>query len=176
MIGCTRNYTTDVIVPATTSTKRQSGAPLDAGELAAWRGFLRIHSAVTKELDAELVAAHGLTLSSYEVLLHLATSSSGCARMSDLAGSALLSRSGLTRLIDRLERARLVRREGVSADARGMQAVITPEGREAFARARRTHLAGVRTRFLEPLSEADRELLAQLWERLLPGASEPDPC
>ena len=103
-----------MIVSATTPpTNEPSGAPLDPAELATWRGFLRVHSALTKELDAELVAEHGLTLSSYEVLLHLATSPSGCARMSDLAGSALLSRSGMTRLVDRLEREGLVRREGV---------------------------------------------------------------
>ena len=135
-----------------------------------------MHSAFTKELDAELVARHGLTLSSYEVLLHLATSPSGCARMSDLAGSVLLSRSGMTRLVDRLEREGLVRREDVKGDARGLNAVVTPKGRQAFERARRTHLSGVRRLFLEPLSVEDRASLAKLWERLLPGATEPDPC
>ena len=166
-----------MIVSATNSTERVSrGAPLDPAELATWRGFLRVHSALTKELDAELLVEHGLTLSSYEVLLHLATSPSGCARMSDLAGSALLSRSGVTRLVDRLERDGLVRREGVDGDARGLNAVITPAGRAAFERARRTHLAGVRERFLGPLSGEEREMLAQLWERLLPGATAPDPC
>ena len=144
--------------------------PLDPEELAAWRGFLRVHSAFTKELDAELVAGHGLTLSAYEVLLHLSDSPGGCARMSDIAASVLLSRSGLTRLVDRLEGAGLVRREGVEGDARGSNAVITKAGRQAFAGARRTHLAGVRERFLEPLSGADRRALARLWERILPGA------
>ena len=144
--------------------------PLNPEELAAWRGFLRVHSAFTKQLDADLLAAHGLSLSGYEVLLHLAESPGGCARMSGIAASVLLSRSGLTRLVDRLERAGLVRREAVEGDARGSNAVITPAGRKAFTAARRTHLAGVRERFLEPLSGADRRTLARLWERMLPGS------
>ena len=144
--------------------------PLNPEELAAWRGFLRVHSAITKELDAELIAEHGLTLSGYEVLLHLSDSPGGCARMSDIAASVLLSRSGLTRLVDRLEGAGLVRREGVEGDARGSNAVITKAGGQAFRRARRTHLAGVRERFLEPLLGPERRTLARLWERILPGA------
>ena len=144
--------------------------PLDAEELAAWRGFLRVHSALTKQLDADLLAHHGLSLSSYEVLLHLHDSPGGCARMSDIASSVLLSRSGLTRLVDRLERAGLVRREGVEDDARGSNAVITQEGERTFAAARKTHLGGVRERFLEPLSAADRRTLARLWARILPGS------
>ena len=144
--------------------------PLDAEELAAWRGFLRVHSALTKRLDADLLAHHGLSLSSYEVLLHLHDSPGGCARMSDIASSVLLSRSGLTRLVDRRERAGLVRREGVEGDARGSNAVITPAGERSFAAARKTHLGGVRERFLEPLSAADRRTLARLWTRILPGS------
>ena len=143
---------------------------LNREELAAWRGFLRVHSAITKQLDAELLAEHGLTLSTYEVLLHLAESPGGCARMSDIASSVLLSRSGLTRLVDRLVRDGLVRREVVDGDARGSNAVITDAGRAAFEAARKTHLRGVRERFLAPLSKPDRETLARLWERILPGA------
>ena len=129
-----------------------------------------MHSALTKQLDADLLSHHGLSLSSYEVLLHLHDSPGGCARMSDIASSVLLSRSGLTRLVDRLERAGLVRREGVEGDARGSNAVITPAGKRAFAAARRTHLAGVRERFLEPLSGTDRRTLARLCARILPGS------
>jgi len=143
---------------------------LDPEELAAWRGFLRVHSAFTKELDADLLTEHGLTLSGYEVLLHLSESPGGCARMSDIAASVLLSRSGLTRLVDRLERDGLVRREGVQGDARGSNAVLTAAGRRAFTAARRTHLTGVRERFLEPLSGPDRRALARLWDRMLPGS------
>ena len=92
---------------------------LDAEELAAWRGMLRTHARLTKALDVELVSAHGLPLTSYEVLLHLADSPDGRLRMSELADSVLLSRSGLTRLVDRLERQGLLGRESCPNDRRG---------------------------------------------------------
>jgi DNA-binding MarR family transcriptional regulator len=164
-------------VSTTTSKSRGvSGDPLDADELAAWHGFLRVHSALMKELDSELMAEHGLSLSSYEVLLFLADRPDGRLRMSELADSVLLSRSGLSRLVDRLERAALVRREADEADARGLHAVITKEGRRLFARARVTHLAGVRERFLGHLSDQERESLAAVWERLRPGAAAGPAC
>lgn len=147
-----------------------SGEPLRPEELAAWRGFLRVHAATLKELDSELVAAHGLSLSAYEVLLFLADAPGGRMRMSDLADGVLLSRSGLSRLVDRLEQARLVERERCDTDARGLNAVITPAGRRKFAAARKVHLSGVRRRFLARLDEEDREALAEIWERLRPGA------
>ena len=105
-----------------------AGQRLDQLELGAWRGFLRTHAALSRELDAELTAAHGLPLSAYEVLLFLADSPDGQMRMSDLADSVLLSRSGLTRLVDRLERDGLVQRRACPGDARGMNAVITDPG------------------------------------------------
>jgi DNA-binding MarR family transcriptional regulator len=151
-----------MIVPATNS----SGSPLDALELGAWRGFLRTHARLTRALDAQLIAEQGLSLSSYEVLLFLADAPNGRMRMSELADGVLLSRSGLTRLVDRLEADGLVRREECHTDARGLVAVITPQGRRRFARARRTHLSGVRQRFLEQLSAAEQRELAELWERL----------
>lgn len=133
--------------------------------------MLRVHAAITKELDAELAAAHDLPLSSYEVLMTLATHPDGCLRMSDLADSVLLSRSGLTRLIDRLGRNGLVKRRACAGDARGQLAAITPRGRELFDKARATHLDGVRRRFLSQLSAAEIEELATLWNRVLPGAA-----
>src|ERR671937_427403 len=87
-------------VQSTTSAVPESGAPaqqLDERELRAWRGMLRVHATLTKALDAELEAAHGLPLSSYEVLLNLADAEGQRMRMSDLAAMVILSRSGLTR-------------------------------------------------------------------------------
>ena len=104
---------------------------LNRRELAAWRGMLRVHAAITRQLDAELIASHGISLSSYEVLLFLADAPDGQLRMSDLADGVLLSRSGLTRLVDRLVRDGLVRRERCEDDARGLNAVITPAGPRA---------------------------------------------
>ncbi len=143
------------------------GDRLDELELGAWRGFLRVHAALTGHLDAELAAGHGLPLSTYEVLLYLADSPDGRMRMSELADSVLLSRSGLTRLVDRLVREGLVERHACPGDARGMNAVITGAGRERFAQARRTHLDGVRRRFLDNLSPQEMRQLARIWDRML---------
>ena len=164
-----RQYYTGVLVPATTSTRRPSGAQLNADELGAWRGFLRVHSRLTRELDAELAAAHGLPLSSYEVLLFLADAPDGHLRMAQLADSVLLSPSGLTRLVDRLEKAGLVRRESCPSDRRGFEAVITDDGRAALAEARPTHLSGVRRRFLEHFSTDEMRTLSGYWDRVLQG-------
>jgi DNA-binding MarR family transcriptional regulator len=145
-----------------------SGRPvlLNEEELGAWRGLLRVHSTLTKALDAELVREHGLPLSSYEVLLFLADSPEGQMRMSELADGVLLSRSGLTRLVDRMERDGLIRRERCEDDARGWFAAITPRGRELFTRARQTHLDGVRERFLSRFTRDELRTLGALWENL----------
>src|SRR5918998_2299139 len=140
---------------------------LNRDELGAWRGLLRVHAGMTKVLDAELMREHRLPLSSYEVLLFLADSPEGRMRMSELADSVLLSRSGLTRLVDRLERAGLLERVQCNEDARGYFAQITPAGREAFAAARRTHLDGVRRLFLSRFSREELRELGGLWERVL---------
>ena len=144
---------------------------LSPEELGAWRGMLRAHAALTKALDAELVRAHGLPLSSYEVLLFLADAPEGRLRMSELADGVLLSRSGLTRLVDRMEREGLLRRERCEDDARGYNAAITAKGRKLFQHARRTHLDGVRERFLGHLSSEDLRSLAEVWEKVAPGAA-----
>ena len=109
---------------------------LDDRELRAWRGLLRAHAALTKALDNQLEAGHGLPLMSYEVLMQLADADDRRMRMRDLASSVILSRSGLTRLVDRLEADGLLRRESCSSDARGAFAVLTDTGqREAPRRA-----------------------------------------
>jgi DNA-binding MarR family transcriptional regulator len=144
---------------------------LDREQLGAWRGLLRVHARLTKALDADLVREHDLPLSSYEVLLFLAEAPDGRLRMSELADGVLLSRSGLTRLVDRMERDGLLRRERCEDDARGYYAIITDAGRELFRRARATHLDGVRELFLNRLSAAELRTLAGLWERVSPGAA-----
>jgi DNA-binding MarR family transcriptional regulator len=153
------------------STTSTEPVLLTPGELAAWRGMLRVHSRLTKALDAELVQEHGLPLSSYEVLLFLADSPDGQMRMAELADGVLLSRSGLTRLVDRMERDGLLRRERCEEDARGWFAAITDKGREVFRAARATHLDGVRERFLSHFSDDELRALAAMWERVSPGAA-----
>lgn len=144
---------------------------LEPVELAAWRGLLRAHAALAKELDAELEGVHGLPLSSYEVLVVLDDAPDRKLRMAELAEHVLLSRSGMTRLIDRLEREGLVARHTCLGDGRGCYAVLTERGGRCVQEARETHLAGVRQRFLRHFSEDELRMLAACWERLLPGVA-----
>ncbi len=145
---------------------------LSGRELAAWRGFLRVHASLVSDLDRELEEAHGLPLSHYEVLLHLANAPDERLRMSDLASSVLLSQSGVTRLVDRLERAGHVVRQPCPEDRRVLYAQLTDAGRTRLSEARPTHLAGVRTRFLAPFDDAELNELAAAWERVRPGVTE----
>ncbi len=128
--------------------------------------MLRAHSQLVRTLDADLAREHDLPLSSYEVLLYLNDSDGGRMRMSELADSVLISRSGLTRLVDRLERQGLLKRERCTSDARGLFAEITPEGRRLFAQARQTHLDGVRRLFLERFSRDELRTFGGLWQKL----------
>ena len=144
-------------------------------ELGAWRGLLRVHSALVKALDAELLADHDLPLTSYEVLINLQAAPDRRRRMAELADGVLLSRSGMTRLVDRLEREGLLVRDACVDDGRGTFAVLTDKGEELLSRARRTHLDGVRDRFLRHFTEDELEQLARLWNRVLPGAADLSP-
>jgi DNA-binding MarR family transcriptional regulator len=156
---------------ATTARGPSQTGALTERELRAWRGLLRVHASLSKALDADLEAAHGLPLSSYEVLMHLAGAPDGRMRMCNLAESVILSRSGLTRLVDRLEREGFIAREPCEDDARGSFAVVTGAGREKLAAARATHLAGVRALFLDHFSAEDLDALGNAWERVLPGVA-----
>ncbi|HEX4436637.1 MAG TPA: MarR family transcriptional regulator [Solirubrobacteraceae bacterium] len=143
-------------------------AELSLGELRAWRGLLRAHSCLAKKLDTELDRAHRLPMTSYEVLHHLEESTGARMRMCDLAEQAQLSRSGLTRLVDRLERDGLLERCSCQHDARGSYACLTPAGRERLQEARVTHLGVVRAHFFSRFSEEELTLLADMWERIAP--------
>jgi DNA-binding MarR family transcriptional regulator len=145
-------------------------------ELRAWRGLLRTHALLVKRLDAELEAEHGLALTSYEVLLHLHHAEGRKMRMCDVADSVLLSRSGLTRLIDRLEREGLVERASCPDDARGAYARLTPAGEAKFRAAQVTHLAGVREHFLEHFGPEELDALGEAWERVAGVAGGPPTC
>ena len=145
---------------------------LNDRELAAWRGFLRLHAALVRELDRELEEAHGLPLTHYEVLIHLYLAPDNRLRMSDLASSVLLSQSGVTRLVDRLERAGHVVRHQCADDRRVLYAQLTDSGMARLMEARPTHLAGVRARFLAHFDDAELDELAAAWERVQPGVTE----
>jgi len=146
----------------------EQGDTLTAGELRAWRGLLRAHACLARRLDAELDQAHGLPMTSYEVLHHLDEALGGRMRMRDLAEHAQLSRSGLTRLVDRLEREELLERCSCEHDARGSYACLTERGRERLEDARVTQLAVVREHFFSRFSELELSLLAGMCERIAP--------
>jgi DNA-binding MarR family transcriptional regulator len=149
---------------------------LTVGELRAWRGLLRAHSCLAKRLDAALDQSHRLPLSSYEVLHHLQDASGGRMRMCDLAEHAQLSRSGLTRLVDRLEREELLERCSCEHDARGSFACLTDAGRERLEEARVTHLAVVREHFFSRFSELELSVLADMCERIATCNGADTPC
>jgi len=135
-------------------------------ERRAWAGFLRAHSRITKALDRELVAAHDLPLSEYDVLVQLALTEDGRLRMSDLAEAIVLTPSGLTRLVDRLGQRGLLCRERCPEDARVVYAVITDAGIEKLVETSSTHFDGVRRLFWGRLSELQAEELAGIVGRL----------
>jgi DNA-binding MarR family transcriptional regulator len=134
-------------------------------ELAAWRGMLEAHARVTQELDAQMHAEHGLSLSAYEVLMFLADAPEHRMRMSDIAQRVLLSRSGCTRLVDRLVELGYVTRCAASTDGRGLFAQLTGVGLSQTQAARVTHREGVRRFFLDHLTTTDQIALGDIWER-----------
>jgi DNA-binding MarR family transcriptional regulator len=139
-------------------------------ELDTWVRFLRAHSAIVGKLNTELVADHGLTINDFEVLLHLSWAPEQAMRRVDLASSVLLTASGITRLLDGLERSGFVAREACATDRRVVYAKLTPAGDEKLQAARETHLAGVYRLFVERFDSEELASLAVLLERL-PGIS-----
>ena len=142
---------------------------LSPEELNAWRGLLRVHAALVKALDAELAAHHDLPLSSYEVLITLQAAPGRRCRMAELADRVLLSRSGMTRLVDRLEREGLLERHNCTSDGRGCFAVLTQTGEDLLARARPTHLHCVRRGFLRHFEGEELGAMAAWWDRVVPN-------
>lgn len=141
-------------------------ALLSNRELAAWRGMLETYSRVVADLDTELERDHGLPLSAYEVLMYLGDADGRRLRMGELADRLLLSRSGITRLADRLESQGLIVRHRCEDDGRGYYAQLTAAGIEKLAAARPDHLCGVRHHFLDRLDPAEIDALAAIWGRL----------
>jgi DNA-binding MarR family transcriptional regulator len=141
--------------------------PLDEREMSAWHALIRSHNRVMRRLEAELEAEHGLSLPAYEVLAHLSEAPEQRLRMSELAIHATLSPSGLTRLVDKLAREGLVCRNRCDADARVIFAVLTPAGLARLEAAYPTHLRGVREHFLDLMTEAQRDALADALNGLI---------
>jgi DNA-binding MarR family transcriptional regulator len=142
-------------------------------EREAWINFLRAHAAVTRQFNAELLEAHGLTLNDFDVLAQLSRGPEHGLKRSELAERVLLTPSGITRLLDGLERAGYVRKGACETDARVTYAVLTEEGSEKFRAAAKTHLAGVEALLSERFTKDELERLAELLGRL-PMRSDPD--
>ncbi|MGO9972465.1 MAG: MarR family winged helix-turn-helix transcriptional regulator [Solirubrobacteraceae bacterium] len=150
------------------STASQS---LDGAALEAWRSYLQSHASIVRELDAELLAEHGMTSRDYEVLLYLAQAPERRLPMSALSELTMLTRSGITRLIDGLVSAGLIERVSCPSDARVSYAQLTDVGYERLRQAGCTHVASIRRLFLERFNAQEIEQLAALLSRL-PGAHQ----
>lgn len=152
-----------------------TASDLEGAALEAWRGFLQSHAAIVRELDASLIAEHGMTTRDYEVLLYLAQDPDRRLPMSALAERTMLTRSGITRLVDGLVGAGLVERISCPSDARVSYAQLTDAGYEKLRSAGCTHVASIRRLFCERYTTEELEQLAELLGRL-PGARREGSC
>jgi DNA-binding MarR family transcriptional regulator len=142
--------------------------------LQPWIVFLRAHAAVSRALEAELEAEQSMSLADYEALIQLAHADGRRLRMSELADRMILTRSGISRLVDRLEAGRYVERVACSTDARGAFAVLTDAGYERLQAASPTHLRGVDEHFLRAIPQADREAFVRVLTDILDGLERID--
>lgn len=138
----------------------------DELERAAWGGFIVTQSKLFARIEDDLRRRFHLTHAEFEVLLRLAFAPESRARIQDLAAQSLLTRSGMSRAVDRLARAGHVERHDAAEDGRGSYAVLTASGRSHFMAAAKEHVALVRREFLSHFSRAELEQLAGLWERI----------
>jgi DNA-binding MarR family transcriptional regulator len=155
---------------SSTSTSRLEGTALDA-----WRSYLQSHATILRACDAELVAEHGITTRDYEVLLYLAQSPDRKLPMSALAESTMLTRSGITRLVDGLVASGLIERTSCESDARVSYAKLTDIGYEKLREAGCTHVATIQRMFLEHYTPEEIAQLSALLSRL-PGARRHGSC
>lgn len=139
-------------------------------DLELWRDFLSAHAHVSSSLEDDLQNRAGFPLTWYDVLFHLSDAPGGKMRLQDLADKLLFSRSGLTRLVDRIEQAGFVEREPDPNDRRGVSAVLTTAGRHAFRRAVPTHRKGVENHFLGTLNVSDKKALRSALKKVLAEA------
>ena len=148
---------------------------LDGSALAAWRSYLQSHASIVRVLDAELDAEHGLTTRDYEVLLYLSQAEGRRLAMSALAERTMLTRSGITRLVDGLVAEGLIQRVSCERDARISYAELTATGHEKLRHAGCSHVASINRLFVQRFSSEELRCLAELLSRL-PGAHADHPC
>jgi len=145
---------------------------LERKQLAAWQTFITTHAMVIDLIEQELAEAKQLPLSSYDVLFALVNARNRRLRMHELAEAVVLSRSGLTRLVDRLEQEGLLRRDRSGADRRATYAVLTLKGFRAFRHTWPIYAQGIVKHFVQHLTEEETGTLTQMLERVLAAARE----
>jgi len=168
-IAMTTQLTTDPVDPVAQAAPDLAGTSHDAAALGPWRSFLHAHARLTRRLDEELRAAHGISLAEYDALLQLASAPHRRLRMSVLADRVLLSRSGITRLVDRLVADGMVERTACRTDARGAEAALTRAGLGRLRSASQTHLDGVQRYFLDVIGPDDRAMLQRALGGVIDG-------
>ncbi|MGH3328901.1 MAG: MarR family winged helix-turn-helix transcriptional regulator [Streptomycetales bacterium] len=144
-----------------------------SGELSVWRMFLRAYAQLTRRLEADLIAEHALSLASYDLLVTLVEAPDHRLRMTELAEQVFLSRSGLSRHVDRLAREGLVTREACLDDGRGTFAVLTRRGYERLRDAAHTHLRGIAAYATGGLSDEELRLLGTILGKLVVSDAPP---
>jgi DNA-binding MarR family transcriptional regulator len=155
-----------MITPMATTPTR---LPLSARDprIGIWRNFLIAHARIERLLDEDLRAEHDLSLAEYDALLQLAEAPGRRLRMHQLAEQVLLSRSGVTRLIDRLVTDGSVERDACLTDARGAEAVLTAAGLDRLRAASRTHLRGIGDHFLNSIEPGDLEAVGRAMQDVI---------
>ena len=147
---------------------------IEQASARTFAALLRAHAAATRSLSAQLSADHGLTLSDYEVLLRLAHAEDRRMRRVDLAEEVLLTASGITRLLDGLERSGFVERASCSSDRRVVYAVLTEAGLDKLRTAAKSHLQQIDALFRARLGDQELDELTALLARLEETGDEPD--
>ena len=164
-----------VHVPAAGLGAAREPMRLDDPRLRAWRAFLYAHAAVMRELEAQLMAERGMTLAEYDALVQLADAPGARLRMSDLASRLLLSRSGVTRLVDRLVAQGFVRREHCGNDARGSFAALTRAGVGRLREAMPVHLRGIGEVFVDVIGDEDAGVIERSMTAVAAASGHPTP-
>jgi DNA-binding MarR family transcriptional regulator len=161
---------------STRSARRRQPAPdaepdpFDEREFAAWRGLLRVHTTVTRELDRRMGERHDLPLDAYAILITLVSAPEGRLTLKQLGTRRNLTASGITRSVDRLAKAGLVERRRNPADGRSAFVTLTRRGLRRLREAQVTHHATVRELLFARLGAQDLKRLGALWEQAMPGA------
>ena len=158
-----------------TARARARAPELSDEQFDAWKAFLRAQAELIRTLDRELEAEQGLPITFFDVLVQL-SAAGGRLRMSELADAVLLSRSGVTRLVDRMVRAGLVRREECPEDRRSLYAALTPKGTRALEGALPVHVQGIAHHFGRHLSDEEAKTIAAALGRMAPSPDGDEAC